>query len=309
MRSGASRSRRRAWLACLATPLLAYVLTAPLGGCTVLFGAIGALSDAGTPGPGVVPRERIVLLKRGAQVELEMIDGNRLKGTYQGVGQVGSDACRERYESWRATRPAEERWPAFGDTATLIREGKGAVATGRFQGFSILGVVLESPSPRHLPPELRYSSFDRVAFRGVSVERGALLESIRTASPPSRTAILVATTRNVAPRQIPLERIGSVVVTGQREGATRGMIVGLTLDALVVVVAVAAASSYHGAFGSSGGCTSASMALAPAPADFDLRQAAFVPEAKRATGRAARFPVAPGTPPGATPAPVTATVP
>ena len=115
---------------------LAFAIAFSLSGCTLIGRSIGARIDRGKPlQHKPVARGEIDTLKVGEAIEIQLWDGRRLSGKYQGLEWAPPQTYGPRYEEARTMLEPELRLPALGPGARRRlygrRDGDGGLPGSR----------------------------------------------------------------------------------------------------------------------------------------------------------------------------------
>lgn len=272
------RRASRAPLAYLLGLALASLHAFPLGGCTAIFFNAGQAADERNPGPGLIPRESLVMLEPGSPVLLHLVDSTVVAGRYAGVGLGDSAGYRVAYEAWRSAQADSARWPLLGAPVTAhgksdppwIRGG------GAFAGFTARGVAVEGRKADDPLAELSFGESGAIGIGSRLLYQYDVHRAV-DAGLPVLTMIRVKTEPGGVLRTVPWREVDAVTVGKTRSHAVTGAIVGLAVDVLVVVVIVNAGQNTSGASGceTDPGWNPFGFA-SRAPGDFDTTTGRFV---------------------------------
>lgn len=231
--------RGRVALAYLAGLALASLYAFPLGSCTIILTNAGVAADARNPGPGLIPRESLVLLDAGTPLVVHLADSTVLSGRYAGVELGDPVSYRVAYEAWRSSRADSAGWPGIGETVTAHGRSDPPWIRGRgsFAGFTVRGAAIAGRREGDPLTELRFADDGTIGIgdrlrHHYDVHRGI------TAGMPVLTRIRVRTKPAGELRTVPWSDVEAVTVGKAFSRGATGAIVGLALDALVVVVVV-----------------------------------------------------------------------
>ncbi|HEX4932151.1 MAG TPA: hypothetical protein VFV33_03170, partial [Gemmatimonadaceae bacterium] len=236
MKAVVRRGGSRAPLAYLAGLALASHYTFPLGSCTIILTNAGIASDARNPGPGLIPRESLVLLDARTPVLVHLADSTVLSGSYAGVDLGDPVAYRVAYEAWRSSQADSASWPAIGETVTAHGRSDPPWIRGRgsFAGFTVRGAAVEGRREGDPLSELRFGDDGTIGI-GNRLHYHYDVHRAITAGMPVLTRIRVRTKPGGELRTVPWSDVEAVTVGKTFSRGATGAIVGLALDALIVV--------------------------------------------------------------------------
>jgi hypothetical protein len=244
---------------------LAIAASISLAGCTAVGLGIGALKDHKTP-PKAKPvaKSEVDTLVVGEAIELQLWDGTRLPGKYQGLRWERPDAYAPRYEEARGKLATDAVVPALGPGARLVVTS-GGTATGEFVGIGA-GVVRFVERGTEL--NIR---FDRILTladaTGRSVSGATLTELVATRRLPTLAGLTIdgkAGTRVVDYADV----AGVSRLQRSHSGKLIGALIGLAADAVVVAL-IASDDSWDSSDNSCSSGSGTTCASCPLVYSFD----------------------------------------
>jgi hypothetical protein len=207
-------------------------------GCSLIGLGAGAAYDAANRDVRAQSPGRIVKLHPGDAMILDLDDGSRVDGVYLRPGRIPERSYVRFYNEWRAKDPRAEGFPRIGERVTVDNPssvvGRGQ---GMFVGFGLEGIEVESSNgERRVIPVSEDGSLLGSNKSRVSMERVRQL-AIERALPLS-TTLEIRTGDDV--RTILLNEVVLIHAPNHPNGARTGFAIGLAVDVLVVIVAIAA---------------------------------------------------------------------
>lgn len=235
-------------------PYLAVIAALSLAGCTAVGFGIGAFVDKGKPPKHKpVARGDIDSVTVGEAIEVQLWDGRRLSGKYQGLEWAQPEEYARRYEAARTKLEPELRLPALGPGARLVVT-EGGTATGDFRGIGP-GFVrfLEAGLPEQSIKTHRIVTL--ADAQGHRVSGDAIEKLLAERRLPTLAGLRIETAgANQVVDHADVAGVSRLVKV--RSGKLTGALVGLAID-VAIVVAAANADYYGGSSDSScSTCTS-----------------------------------------------------
>lgn len=293
-RSPRSRSTRLMLLA-LAIASLAPMLLSN-SACTAIGYAIGSAITRDDP-PRIVSAGTGLSASPGTPMAIATKDSARMLGVYIGHEPLDPATYAVHYERWRARTPGA---PALGADVVLMRGSREEHVA--FLGFGYRAVHVRREGRR--PEDVSFSRLRSLRGEGgAEWTRDQLAALDARGELPSRIALLLgrglpvdwnrhySKSRGITGDDLPTfhdttvvatDRIAQIEVPSARGARTACTLVGLAVDA-TLVLAVAAAASFDAGLDFSGcsaspmgGFSMASLAPPPTTQDFDVLAGAFV---------------------------------
>lgn len=228
--------RSFAWLGIIGIGLLFAV---QVTGCSVIGLLVGFGIDQGVPKVRVVPAHGALQVSPGARVVLHLEDGTTVSGRYLGVARLPDEAYVQQYRRWHHSLPPGKGFPALGDSITLTwRSGKELATTARtFAGFGYRQLMVSSATGEGsvVVPFENLVAMSSLSGPSFPVEHLVTLDV--SGELPSATALQVLAGTDTT--LTGLDRVEQAEIPTVRHGARNGFLVGLVVDALVVVIAAA----------------------------------------------------------------------
>ncbi len=218
--------------------VVAGVSALTLSGCTLIGFLAGKSADHKRARPQPVAREEIDTLKVGEPIEVQLWDGTKHSGRYQGLRWVPAEEYARAYEAARAGGGLAAQLPGLGPGADLVRK-TGRVTKGELRGIAPGFVAMRerSSSPQRL------MELDQVARLSDAAGRSLRGEELRTLAEERRVPSVVnlVLEQPTGNRTLELGQVASVTLPAQPGGRwKKGMLIGLALDAVVVTAVVIA---------------------------------------------------------------------
>ncbi len=219
--------------------MLLAVATFALNGCTVMFGGLGALSDASKPNTKTSSALQVGALKPGATCTLVLKDGSRIKGKYSGLARMPFEKYAPRYAQTRAQNQPENVLPALGETVRLqitkvIFKGFDKNLEGTFEGFeqdriliTLKGTTVLSRVAINLVVQM--AGEQSPALSGEHIDR-----LMREGRVPVMSAI--ALDEGVGKINVAINDVHHIEMPVQKNGASIGLAIGAIIDTAIIVV-------------------------------------------------------------------------
>lgn len=229
---------------------VAALLTAPLlGGCFTLVGAgVGHLVDSGKPDHEVASRAELLAQAWDAEVLVADRDGDLHRGRYRGIRAESGEPFAVAYERWRVTLADSLKPPPVGGGVVLRVRSDARLETrgGELLGFDADAVYLRS-AKRGLAADWAVIESWTDA-QGTPYALPVSTGQANGALPLIASVELLLGSETIA--TIPWNDIRSVEVKRAKHGARTGAIVGIVLDAAILLVFVTTWDDTWGGWGS-----------------------------------------------------------
>lgn len=177
----------------------------------------------------------MVALGKGARVIVRRSDGTSVAGVYEGLVPTPDSAYVARYAAWRDTAQAGFRPPAIGTPVLILRADVNRYAKRTFLGFGphALHVTTTGEASDGIP----FEKVKLVRFESTTVTRDSL-DRLASGVPVAAVARI---RQGTTVHQIDLldPRITGIEVAGPKRTRTKGLIIGLFADVLILAAAVA----------------------------------------------------------------------
>ena len=270
--------------------------------CTLLGLAIGNAVTRNEP-PREVPPGGALELRPGTHLGLLGGDTLHVRGTYMGRARLPAGLHADRYEAWRSRTGFAL---SLGDEVEVTTT-QGKRSRARFAGFGYRSLLLgaydgDGAATSPFSALRRVTRGDSLAWTGEELAslaaRGGLptCEAIVIRPAPQPLKPNWFTTSDPEPRKgaalpadalrVPYDDVTAVELEGPRTARTVLVLVGVTIDAMVVVTAAVAAAAM-----SSSGCTYTGSSptytlqtVAPTAYTFDTLWGEYVPEPRAEGG-------------------------
>ncbi len=207
--------------------VLAMALVA--AGCTAIGFGIGAAIDNSHKSPDTVEGWQILRIEKGTRVTVFLRDGSEVQGTFSGVSFDAKEYA-QRYEEYQ--RQADGvALPPLGDTIA-VSNPKGKTKAGRFEGFEFASMSLR-PEGNASPVDVPFDKVSAVSFAGREPLTGGQLQALS-----GRGALPQRNRMAVGGDLIPIELVNRVEVPHRGHAKIIGALIGLAVDAVVIVATV-----------------------------------------------------------------------
>jgi hypothetical protein len=243
----------------VACSVLGGLVLLDLTGCSIIGWRIGANSDAKKPDSLMVQSWQLETVHNGRKLVLYLVDGSVVTGTLQRVVQDSTPPYEERYASFAATLTAPTGFPAPGDSVTL-RKDRGTRTRARLIGYDFDRIVVQ---PEAGPPVTVLSKdANRIEWRDQPIAAFPLMSWLQYSRVPLLSSLVIkqsdqdasaATTSGssavsraspkagkTVERHVPVSDVRQIQCANIKHGARDGFIIGLAIDAVIVVVALVA---------------------------------------------------------------------
>lgn len=202
-----------------------------LPACTLVGFLIGARSDSRKQ-PQVMEPAGLSKVETGRTVDLALVSGQVQRGKFLGVELLEADEYARRWARAQERLGPEVLLPPLG---AAVFGADGTDLASPFQGVDPGAVVVSRPG-RPGVVRLELGTVGSVGQGEQRLERATLLRLLHEGRLPARSQIALSGPGR-EPVRIPLEDVTTVTIQPVRHGKLTGALVGLALDALVVVLA------------------------------------------------------------------------
>jgi hypothetical protein len=217
-------------------------------GCTVIGYGIGSSIDARSSSV-VRPAEisQVITIEPGAKIVFHLSDSSTVSGTYRGLAVLPTPEYEGLYEVWRESAVLGVRPPRLHETISIRRRAETIKAT--FLGFGPRRVHYRSKSMK----TLGWAGFDELLW--IADSSGTRISDTTLIAAADRLPVHAVARVQEGKTERTVDLLdGSVLSVSaghyHRGARTAGTIIGLTIDAGLIVAAAVAVS------GSQAGCSS-----------------------------------------------------
>jgi hypothetical protein len=222
----------KARIACLAIALLSMWFS----GCTVIGLGIGLAVDYRDGREHRVSWDSLSSVPRGRRVEVTLISGDTLRGTFTGMGARPEDSYRLAYDSVRALLGGDTALPAIGETL-FVTTARGRKLSGLFCALDA-GVLAIHRLKDDSTVCLFVVSVSQIRNRdGRGYDPALIRDLVSSGSLPSARELVLESGGKT--RGIPLEHIRQIYAPQRwTYHWLLGGVIGLAVDATIAAVAV-----------------------------------------------------------------------
>ena len=224
----------------------ALVVSVEITGCSLIGFGIGSAIDAGRVGR-LRPGDRTVLFKLepGSRILVRRADGTTIAGVYRGLETQPDSEYLRRYAAWADTAQLAFRAPRIGETVR-IEGGDGRTMAAKAREVTFLGF---GPQRIHYRPRRSKATYEPFkSLRGIRDSSGHVISKAALTQVSGRlpTQLIAIIREGQTEREVDLldDRLVELRFAEMHHGfRTAGFIVGITVDATLLVAAAALSSS------------------------------------------------------------------
>lgn len=220
--------------------LLLLVAALALNGCTAIFGALGALSEASKPEATVFSDRQTPALEPGAVLRIVLNDGTRLLGKYSGTAHIALAEYEPLYSQARAHDRHVALLPVLGDTVMLrtrfaLFTGFGKDLPGAFEGFAHDHIAMQLAGTGVLTSVPMSYVTQLVGANGAAFSGESLKQLLDEGRVPVRSALVLKSGEDKI--RIAMNDIRQIEVPVKKNDARNGLLLGAAIDAVLIIAA------------------------------------------------------------------------